>query len=101
MADDSADGAEVLRRISLWVVERWAQDSCWEGDVIDNRIVESVYRLRGAEPLITVSWLANLVQLKVMCPGIAVAQVLNQIRALGGEFQPGVITPGIGNRSWP
>src|SRR5699024_5346280 len=93
VTDDRADRTEVLRCISLWVIKRWAQNCRWEGDVVDHWVVESVHRLRGAKPFIAVGRFANLIELKIMRPGIAVAQVCNQVCTCGGKFQARVIAP--------
>src|SRR5699024_5520838 len=93
VTDDRADRTEVLCGIRFGVIKRRAQNCSGESNVINYWIVESVHRLRGAKPLITVSRLANLVELKIMSPGIAVAQVCNQVCTCGGKFQARVIAP--------
>src|SRR5699024_3389441 len=87
VTDDRADRTEVLRRISLWVIKRWAQNCRWEGDVIDHWVVESVHRLRGAKPFIAVGRFANLIELKIMRPGITVAKIFNKICARRRKLQ--------------
>ena len=95
VADDGTDGAEVFCGIGLWVIERRAQDCCREGDVIDHRVIKGVDRLRGGHPLITVSWLANLGQFKVMGESGAGAGISQQVPTLSGDLEARVITPGI------
>ena len=95
VADDSTDGAEVFCGIGLRVIERRAQDCRREGDVIDHWVIKGVDRLRGSHPFIAIGRLANLGQLEVVRKGRAGTRISQQVRALAGDLEAGIIAPGI------
>ena len=66
VADHRADRPEILRRIGVGGVERWAQNSGGERNIVDRRIIERIHGLRGAKPLRTIIRLRNFVQLIVV-----------------------------------
>ena len=66
VADHRADRPEILRRIGVGGVERWAQNSGGERNIVDRRIIERIHSLRGAKPLRTIIRLRNFVQLIVV-----------------------------------
>src|SRR5699024_2323940 len=87
VTEDGVDRTEALRRIRLWVVKRWAQNYSWEGVVSDYGGIEGGHRLRASLSFIAASRLADLIELKIMRPGITVAKIFNKICARRRKLQ--------------
>ena len=93
VADHRANRPEILRRIGVGGVERWAQNSGGERNIVDRRIIERIHGLRGAKPLRTIIRLRNFVQLIVVQECGTPAHVFHQGSPIRLELQAGVIPP--------
>ena len=63
MPDYGADPAKVHGIVGVVIVEGWLQDSGWEGNVVELRIVTGIHRHGRIRPVVFVDRFANLVQL--------------------------------------
>ena len=93
VADHRTNRPEILRRIGVGGVERWAQNSGGERNIVDRRIIERIHSLRGAKPLRTIIRLRNFVQLVVVQECGTPAHVFHQGSPIRFELQAGVIPP--------
>ena len=62
VSDHRTDAAVVHGVISMLIEEWWLQDCSGEHDLILERVIVRVDRLRRHQPFFAINWLADLVQ---------------------------------------
>ena len=91
VADDRADAAVVGRGVALGVEERVLQDRRREDDLVHQRVVVRVDRLRRHVPLVAVDRLADLAELAVVLVDVRAAHVADEVA--GVDLERRVVLP--------